>query len=134
VHLSAAGHSSVSDLPEHLESSPAGFPTELGRKGAEISFFKFRLPQFAHSGSLSCPGSCRTSKTLLQSLHLYSNIGMTNPSFFVETVNLFDGRQENPPGNCIKTVVLMPYFLGSALSPLTPRFSRRQRLPLAAAL
>jgi len=74
----APGHPGEVSQPEHAVLSLAGFPTELGKNGAEISFFKLAPPQAAHFSSLLCPGSWRTSKTLSQSLHLYSNIGIIN--------------------------------------------------------
>jgi hypothetical protein len=75
----APGHPGGVSQPEHAVLSLAGFPTELGKNGAEISFFKLVPPQALHFSSLLSPGSWSTSKTLAQSLHLYSNIGISTP-------------------------------------------------------
>jgi len=59
-----AGHSSELPAPQQeLSSSLAGLPTELGKKGAEIIFFKFVLPQAVHFTSLFRPGRLMISKT-----------------------------------------------------------------------
>jgi hypothetical protein len=63
--------------------SLAGFPTELGKKGAEISFFKSELPQAAHFASVLRPGSWRISDTFSQLLHLYSKIGIKSTSKYL---------------------------------------------------
>jgi hypothetical protein len=92
-------------LPQHLISSLAGFPTELGRKGAEINFFRSSLPQLVHLTLFSCPGNSKVSNVFPQLLHLYSKIGISIILLldnYQKTQINFDAGLKNPPliSNC----------------------------------
>jgi len=82
VSEEAGGASPVPALESPLYLLPlslAGRPTELGRKGEEMSFFKFEALQAGHTGRQSLrPGRWSTSKTFAQDSHLYSNIGIVH--------------------------------------------------------